>query len=159
MAPRSKFKTWKSSSRQPMTAETSSLLKLLHAGFNAIVMAAFFYQGWLGLSIKRGRARLGIAPIHRISRHRRLGPWLALLGPAGWLVGAGLVYMDRGGVFLYPPHFITGLFIVNLIIMSYYISRKIRVATPEIRKRHAWVGLFILLLYPVQALLGLGILL
>ena len=55
--------------------------------------------------------------------------------------------------------YLTGLIIASLIITTYLISRKINGPDTLWRNRHYAIGMLILLLYLLQAFLGLGALL
>ncbi len=138
-----------------MNKDIIAYLKLLHGAYNTLVILLFIYQGSLGLRIRRSDAK----PFHLIKRHRKLGPVAAALGVSGFIIGMALVYLDSGRIFKYPLHFITGLTIVSLITATYFISRKISGAETYWRNRHYALGILIICLYPVQAFLGLGILL
>ncbi len=91
--------------------------------------------------------------------HRKEGPIFAVLGVAGYLAGAGLILIDKGHLFEYPPHMIVGSCIALLIITTFIISKKIKGPESSWRTPHFMIGLFILLLYIIQIYLGLGILL
>lgn len=138
-----------------MIKEAIPYLKLLHGAYNACMLALFVYQGVLGLRIRRSGER----PPDIIRRHRKTGPVAAVLGISGFFAGMIVVYLDAGRIFKYPLHFMNGLLIVSLIVVSYVLSRKIRGPDPVWRNRHFTAGIAILVLYCVQIVLGLGILL
>lgn len=133
-------------------------LRILHGVFNAVLMFLFFYQGWLGLSIRRARRSKTQFPVATVRRHRRLGPVLALLGGLGFTVGLALALLDKGRVYIYPLHLFAGLAIVLLLISTFLVSRKIRGLDSPFRTPHFFLGICILLLYVTQLFLGLGVL-
>ena len=135
-----------------MDRESIEYLKLIHGTFNTLVLLLFLYQGKLGLRIRSSGRN------DYIKRHRQIGPVAAVLGVSGFLAGMTVVYLDAGHILKYPFHFITGLIIASLIITTYLISKKIKSQDIYWRNRHYAVGISILLLYFVQALLGLGVL-
>lgn len=138
-----------------MSKEIILYLKLLHGGFNSLVILLFIYQGILGLRIRRSDKK----PIDVIKRHRKNGPVLAVLGILGFVAGITVMFLDTGRILKYPYHFILGLIIVSLIITTYAISKKIKGPDPYWRNRHFYLGILIICLYFVQAFLGLGVLL
>ncbi len=141
-----------------ITGQAAAYLRYVHGAFNLTMMLLFLYQGSLGLRIRRGRlANSPGAPLAK--RHRRLGPVLAPLGVLGFLAGLALVLLDKGRVFEYPLHFLGGLAVAALIICAFLLSRKIKSPDTPGRAAHFRAGVVLLLVYPVQALLGLGILL
>lgn len=138
-----------------MSKELISYLKLLHGGYNTVVILLFVYQGVLGLRIRKSEEK----PVHIIRRHRKAGPVLAILGILGFIAGMTVVFLDKGRILKYPFHFITGLTIASLIITTFIISRKIKGPEPYWRNRHYALGIAIISFYFFQAFLGLGILL
>jgi hypothetical protein len=132
-------------------------LKVAHGLFNSAVMLTFLYQGWLGITIRRRRKAGAALEFPVIKKHRKLGPFLALLGTLGFLAGPTLVYIDRGHVFEYPLHFVTGASIALCLITTYTISRKIKAGDPW-RTPHFVIGILIVFLYVFQALIGLEVL-
>jgi hypothetical protein len=134
-------------------------LALGHGLFNALVMLFFCYQGWLGHVIRRSRLAGGPPPLPVVRRHRWLGPRLVLLGLAGFLAGLLVVLVDEGRVAEHPLHFGLGLAIVLAQAGAFAASRHIRGRGPAGRGRHRLLGILILCLYPVQVIVGLGILL
>jgi hypothetical protein len=138
-----------------MSKELILYLKLLHGGFNSLVILLFVYQGILGLRIRRSAKK----PVHIIRRHRKTGPIIAVLGALGFIAGMTVVFIDTGRILKYPSHFILGGTIVSLIFTTYIISKKIKGPEPYWRNRHFAIGILIICLYFVQALLGLGVLL
>ncbi|MBI5098681.1 MAG: DUF4079 domain-containing protein [Nitrospirae bacterium] len=138
-----------------MSKELISYLRLLHGAYNTVVISLFVYQGILGLRIRKSEKK----PFHIIRRHRKIGPVIAILGPAGFIAGMTVAFLEWGRLLKYPYHFITGLTLVSLIITTFIISRKIKGPDPYWRNRHYALGILIICLYSVQAFLGLGILL
>jgi hypothetical protein len=136
---------------------TIAYLRFVHGFFNAAVLLLFVCQGYLGLRIRKNRKTGKQAPqVNR--RHRKVGPFLAVLGVFGFLAGKTLVYIDHGHFFEHALHYITGAIIVLSIIATFFISRKIKGADLEWRNLHFRVGVFVICLYFVQAFLGAGIL-
>jgi hypothetical protein len=141
-----------------ITGQAAAYLRYVHGAFNLAMVLLFLYQGSLGLRIRRGR--LANSPVPRAAgRHRRLGPVLAPLGALGFLAGLALVFLDKGRVFEHPLHFLGGLAVAALITVAFLLSRRIRGLETPWRAAHFRTGAVLLLVYPVQALLGLGILL
>lgn len=138
-----------------MSKELILYLKLLHGGFNSLVIMLFVYQGILGLKIRRSETK----PVHIVRRHRKTGPIIAVLGALGFIAGMTVVFLDTGRILKYPYHFIVGLIIVSLIFTTYLISKKIKGPDPYWRNRHFALGILIICLYFIQAFLGLGVLL
>lgn len=138
--------------------EWIDLLRILHGTFNILVALAFFYQGWLGLKVRKGR-RIGDRDFQAIRRHRGNGPILALLGALGYVAGVALITLDKGHFFEYGRHHLVGLFIVILLAATFLVSRKIKGPVSPWRTPHLLLGLAILGVYLVQLFLGLNILL
>lgn len=138
--------------------EIISYLKPAHGSYNMLIALLFVYQGILGLKIRRQRLK-GQQQFNIIKRHRRLGPFLVLLGLSGFFAGLILVYIDWGEFIKYPLHFATGSAIALSIITAFFISRKIKGQDSLWRDVHFMLGIFILCLYITQVFLGLGILL
>ena len=136
-----------------MSRESIEYLKIIHGSYNSLVLLLFLYQGFLGFRIRKSGRN------DYIKRHRQIGPVAALLGVSGFFAGMTVIYLDAGHILKYPLHFITGLTIASLIISTYLISRKIKGPDTYWRNRHYAVGILILLLYFIQAFLGLGVLL
>ena len=137
--------------------ELIASLKLFHGSYNAVMMALFFYQGWIGLSIRRARLNNTPIPFHLVRRHRKFGPLLALFGGSGFLIGIAVVLLDTGKLLEYPLHLVVGMLIVAGIAGLFAVSKMITAA--RYRGLHAGLGLLLLTLYVVQFVLGLGILL
>jgi peptidoglycan/LPS O-acetylase OafA/YrhL len=132
--------------------------KLAHGSFNTLLALVFFYQAWMGLSIRRGRKR-GDSRVKAMRRHRRLGPFLVVLGILGYCLGVILVYIDKGRVFEYPPHLAVGSVIVLFLLGQYAVSRKIKGMESSWRTPHLAIGVGIILLYVLQIVVGVSVLL
>jgi hypothetical protein len=140
--------------------EWLDLLRILHGAFNALVAISFFYQGWLGLKIRKGRrSGEGDYQSQSIRRHRGNGPVLALLGVLGYVAGAVLITLDKRHLLEYPLHHLGGVTIVTLLAATFLVSRKIKGPVSPWRTPHLLLGLAILGAYLVQLFLGLNILL
>jgi len=139
-----------------VTKQLLPWLVLAHGGLNGAVALLFFYQGWLGNLIYRKRlAAAPGRPFPAVRRHRQMGPWLAALCLLGWLFGIIVVLLTHGTVYVYPPHFILGLVIVLTMGGLYGVSRRIKRLDSGWRKGHRWLGVLILVLLPLQVILGL----
>jgi hypothetical protein len=134
-------------------------LRLIHASFNTVMMLLFFYQGFLGFRIRRERKGGNRLPVKMAKRHRTIGSMLAPLGVLGFFAGLSLAILDYGSVLKHTSHFLVGLLLALLITTTFFISKKIRGPESAVRSLHYRIGICILCLYPVQAFLGLGILL
>lgn len=151
----------------PIGTETPQAIRLMipwlalgHGTFNALVMLLFCYQGWLGHVIRRHRLADTPVPLPVMRRHRWQGPRLVVLGWTGFVAGLVIVLFDKGRVVTpHPLHFSLGLSIVLTQGCAWAASRRITGRGPEGRSRHRLLGILILCLYPVQVLVGLGILL
>lgn len=132
--------------------------KLAHGSFNTLLALVFFYQAWMGLSIRRGRKRGKPRPI-AVRRHRRLGPILVVLGVLGFCLGLLLVIIDKGRVLEYPLHVAVGAVIVLFLLGQYAVSRKIKGLESPWRTPHLAIGTGIILLYVLQIVIGIGVLL
>jgi hypothetical protein len=133
-------------------------LRIGHGLFNAFVAVLFFYQGWLGITIRRAKRSQASIPLGAVRRHRKAGPVLALLGGLGFLVGLILAIIDTGKILFYPLHLFIGLTIVVFLISTFLIARRIKRLNSPYRTPHFILGICILLLYVFQSFLGLGIL-
>jgi thiosulfate reductase cytochrome b subunit len=91
--------------------------------------------------------------------HRRLGPILALLLPAGYLAGMVTVLVDRANWLQYPAHLAVGTALVFLVAAVFVSAGRIQGRSSPWRARHAAAGLAALVVFAGQALLGLAILL
>ncbi|OPY75757.1 MAG: hypothetical protein A4E65_03438 [Syntrophorhabdus sp. PtaU1.Bin153] len=134
-------------------------LELVHGTYNSLVAFLFFYQGWLGWQIRRGRKSDGVLQINLIKRHRKFGPKLVLAGLVGFFSGPTLAYFDHGRIAAFPLHLAIGSVIGLLLISTFAVSKKIRFSQPDWRMTHFLLGLLILCLYLVQIFVGLGVLL
>ncbi len=133
-------------------------LKLGHGTFNFLVMLLFIRQGWLGWKMRQSRIA-GSPLLPAIKRHRRAGPIAAALAASGFLAGMTLAFIDHGHIFHYPYHFLNGATLVLCIGATFLVSRRLKGPAPPWRTIHTVLGIVILVLYPLQVLLGLGILL
>jgi FtsH-binding integral membrane protein len=132
--------------------------KLVHGSFNTLLALVLLYQAWMGLAIRRGRKR-GEPRFKVVRRHRKLGPFLVVLGVAGYCLGLILVIIDKGRVLEYPPHLAVGSLIVLFLLGQYAVSRKIKGLASPWRTPHLTIGVGLICLYVLQIVLGLGVLL
>jgi len=133
-------------------------LKYAHGLYNILVIMLFLFQGWLGLKIRHGRISGNPQEVKFVRRHRKVGPAFAIMGIFGFIGGIGTAYLSEGEIFEYPFHFLTGLTISSLIILTFLISRKIRGRESPWRNPHYIIGIVIITLYFFQAFLGIGML-
>jgi len=131
--------------------------KVVHGSFNTLLALAFLVQAWMGLTIRRGRKRSETRPA-TTRRHRQLGPWLVIMGVAGYCFGLILVSIDKGRVLEYPLHFAVGSLIVLFLLGQYILSKKIRGHESSWRTPHLVIGAGIICLYVLQIIIGLEIL-
>jgi len=136
-----------------------AILPIVHGAFNALVVLLLFYQGWLGLTIRRKRRSRAAFPLASVKRHRKLGPYLPYIAGFGYLAGIGLIFFNGQGIFSYPLHLAVGTALVLLLFLTRKISRAIRSPDSPVRNIHFRLGLAILALAVVQAAAGLRILL
>jgi len=139
--------------------EFIAYFKLAHGFFNLCMMALFCYQAWLGYLIRQARTSGKPMPFNAVRKHRKAGPAFALWGVMGYIAGIVVVLLDKGRVFEYPLHFMTGSAIAVVIVSLYAVSRRITAKDISSRNIHFILGMFLLALYVIQVLLGLGILL
>ena len=139
--------------------EFIAYFKLAHGFFNLCMMALFCYQAWLGYLIRQARTSGKTMPFDAVRKHRKAGPAFALWGVMGYIAGIVVVLLDKGRVFEYPLHFMTGSAIAVVIVSLYAVSRRITAKDISSRNIHFILGMFLLALYVIQVLLGLGILL
>lgn len=135
-----------------------SSLRLTHGIFNAVVMLLLIYHGRVGIAIRRERRADRPLPFPLIRRHRKGGPVFAGLAVFGYLSGVVLVLLDTGNLLEHPYHFLVGSTIVFLIVTTVIFSRKIKGRDSPYRTPHFVIGITILIFYPVQAFLGIGVL-
>jgi hypothetical protein len=155
-------KGWKERSKfeiKMILNEYLDVLKILHGSYNTLVMFLFFYQGLIGLKIRRERIQGKTRNFSLIRKHRKAGPILAILGILGFFLGLALVQIDKGHLVQYPLHFLVGLLLVALIVLMYFISRKIKGLESSFRAYHFAMGLLLMVLYIVQVFIGLDVLL
>lgn len=139
-----------------MSDSLRSVLPILHGLFNFSVLLLFVYQAALGLRIRRAR-KAGALSMEAVTKHRRNGPRWAILAGLGYLAGLVVVTIDQGRIFSFPPHFVLGTVLVLSIFSTYLISRRID-EKETWRNRHFRLGIFILTVYGLQALAGVGVL-
>jgi hypothetical protein len=137
--------------------QTIAYLRLAHGSYNITIMLLMLYQGFLGVRI-RGNRKAGETKPKIIRRHRKYGPYLVLLGIAGFFAGKTLVYIGHGHFFDNPLHYLNGLLISLLLLAAFFISKKIRSDASGWREPHFITGICIICLYFVQLFLGIGIL-
>ncbi len=134
-------------------------LQLIHGSFNLLTAILFTYQGAMGFKIRGERRKGSPMPLAAIKRHRKLGPILTPLGIAGFFAGLTLVYIDAGDILKYPAHLAVGIALCILIGGAFLVSRRIKGSETTWRNPHFIIGIFILIVYYSQILLGLGVLL
>lgn len=134
-------------------------LALGHGIFHGGLLLLFYYQGWLGRRIRQERLAGAAPPLTAVHRHRRNGPRLALLCLLGFAAGPFIVLLNWGRIGVYPIHLFLGTAIILTVGGAYFLSRRIKVGDSAWRAWHRRLGIIILLLYPLQVLMGLGILL
>lgn len=133
------------------------LLKMMHGTFNICVAFAFFYQASVGFKIRGQRLSDGKADISLIKKHRKLGPFLAALGPFGFFAGVFIVLIQYGQIMIFTSHFVVGLALSIFIVATYLISRMLKSRDSAWRTLHLIIGLVIMALYGVQIFLGITI--
>jgi hypothetical protein len=133
-------------------------LQIAHAFFGGVFLLAFFYQGWQGVRIRRGRLA-GAPDFASVRRHRRLGPVLTRLLPLVFLAGLATAYLDHGVWVKFPAHLTVGAALVVAGGGTELLSRRIRGPLSPWRSPHSILGAAILVLFLAQAFLGLGALL
>ena len=129
-----------------------------HGLYNTVVFLLFAWQGWLGSKIRIERLGRGPRTTAFITKHRKFGPVLTLLGIAGFLSGAIIVYFVSGHIFYRQVHFIAGSVLTILIITVFLISRKIRERRTPFRTLHMATGIATICLYLLQIYIGVGML-
>jgi uncharacterized membrane protein len=87
-----------------------------------------------------------------------MGPVLTVLGIAGFFAGLTVITLDERNYLEYWHHLFTGLTIVLLLGVTYYLSKWIKGPDSPYRTPHFVIGIVILCLYLLEALLGVGIL-
>lgn len=139
--------------------ELLSVLQSSHATFNVVVMLLFWHQAWMGMKIRKARRQAGGAlPFTLIRRHRKAGPVYAALALFGYLFGIVIVVLHKGRLLEHPAHFFTGTILIAVIMVSIVLSRRIQGQQSPYRTAHFIAGLFLLVLYLLQVLLGIGVL-
>jgi hypothetical protein len=134
-----------------------ALLKIIHGAFNSTLLFLFLYQGWMGLKMRRGR-KASAPALGMMRRHRKFGPFFALVGLGGYGFGLTLVYLDKGHVFEYPLHSALGALITLSLIGAFAVSRKIKGYDSPWRTPHFALGLIVIGLFVIQVLVGLSVL-
>jgi hypothetical protein len=137
----------------------TELAPYLHGAYNFTIFLFLLYQASVGLTIRKERLRGTPPNFTFIKRHRKLGPLLVLGGIFGFLAGVLMVYREDGHVAEHPVHFAIGFLTVFLLILTFVISRQIRVHETKSRTLHLAIGIFILFFYSIQILLGLTMIL
>jgi hypothetical protein len=133
-------------------------LKLTHGSFNLLMMFLFIYQWSLGLSIRKKRIAGEQPEAMVIRKHRSNGPIFVIVGCFGYFAGISIVYIDKGKIIQYPLHLIAGSLIAISLVLTYLISKKIRVTKSLYRTFHFMLSILIVSLYIIQVFLGLSIL-
>lgn len=134
-------------------------LALGHGILHGALLLLFYHQGWLGHLIRRARRAGTSPPPAELRRHRRNGPRLAFLCLLGYAAGPFIVLLDWGRIGVYPLHLFLGTAIILAVGGAYFLSRRIKAGDSAWRDWHRRLGITILLLYPLQVLLGLAVLL
>ena len=146
-----------------MDAQHVALVKYLHGTFNSLVFLLCCLQGYWGLTIRRARVA-GKGPVPQsIRRHRKVGPFFALLGLLGVIGGLTLGYFLHRVPVVYnlyvSIHLLLAFCIAILIILTFFSSRKIKNVRSIWRSYHALLGACLICFYSAQVMLGLAILL
>lgn len=141
-----------------MDKQAIAYLRYLHGAYNFFVFLLVIYHGSLGLRLRRARRAGGLLS-WAVKRHRKLGHWVAVSAIAGYAIGLTVTFLSSGDVLKYPLHLTVGTVITALLISTYFVSRQIKAGESPARKAHFAIGMTITCLYPVQILLGAGMLL
>ncbi|MCK4267804.1 MAG: DUF4079 family protein, partial [Actinomycetia bacterium] len=123
--------------------------------YNFAIMLLFVYQASLGLKIRK-RRKAGQMPASLTQKHRVNGPIFALLAVFGYAAGLAIALLDTGQIVVFRPHFFVGTILIISIATTFIISRRID-DNPSWRTHHFWLGLFILAIYILQIVLGIGV--
>jgi len=94
-----------------------------------------------------------------MKRHRRLGPFLVIIGVLGYCFGVAMVLIDTGKVLEYPLHLAIGSLIVLFLVGQYAVSKRIKGLESSWRRPHFAIGVGILCLYILQIVTGITVLL
>jgi hypothetical protein len=129
-----------------------------HGLYNAIVFVLFVWQGWLGAKIRTERLNGAPPIITAIRRHRKFGSVVFLLGIAGFLSGVFIIYFTKGHILVQPPHFVAGSILTLLIMLAFFLSKRIRGRSSPWRIRHFAAGTATICVYIIQIYLGIKIL-
>lgn len=139
--------------------EVLSSLRLAHGAFNIVVMLLFWYQAWMGMKIRKARRLTREAlPFNLIRRHRKSGPVYAGMALFGYLFGIVIVFLHERHFLEHPVHFFTGTALIVVITISIVLSRRIQGQQSAFRTAHFISGVFLLVLFFLQVLFGLGVL-
>ena len=131
-------------------------MRYVHGAFNSGIALLILYHGWYGLRI-RSRRLSKVPDFEAMKRHRKLGPYLVVMGIGGFLFGLALAYIDQGRVFEFPLHSALGIAVALSLAGTYVISRKIK-AGPAWRGLHLALGAWLVCVYVCQVLVGLSVL-
>ena len=93
-----------------------------------------------------------------MKRHRRLGPFLVIIGVLGYCFGLAMILIDMGKVLEYPLHLAIGSLIVLFLVGQYAVSKRIKGLESSWRTPHFAIGAGILCLYILQILTGITLL-
>ena len=137
----------------------TAILAPLHGLFNAAVGVLLIYQTALGLKIRRARRAGAAFPVHSVRRHRKIGPVLPWLSSFGFAAGLFLIMLDHLRLLEFPEHFFLGLSIVLLLWLMRRLGARIKGPSSPLRTPHFLLGIVLLVIYAVQAALGLSLLL
>jgi hypothetical protein len=137
----------------------TAILAPLHGLFNLAIGFLIAYQGFLGLKIRKARRAASPFPVKTIKRHRRIGPFLPILSAFGFAAGLLLIRLDHRRLLAFSAHFFLGLSIVFFLVLMRRIGLRIKGPDSPFRTRHFGLGMLLLLIYVVQAFLGLSLLL
>ena len=131
-----------------------SYLPFIHAFYNFLMLLLFCCQGFLGLKIKIQKSKK-ILPINTIKIHRKLGPYLAILGMFSFFSGLMMLYIYTKTFAIYTLHYAFGFTLTILILVTYLVSKKITADSSGFRKAHFITGAAIILLYVTQTITGI----
>lgn len=130
-------------------------LRIAHGLYNFVIMLLFIYQASLGLKIRK-RRKAGQMPAYLTQKHRINGPIFALLAVFGYAAGLTITLLDTGQIVVFARHYYIGTILILAIATTFIISRRIN-GNPAWRTRHFWLGLFIIAIYILQIVLGIGV--
>ena len=133
-------------------------LRYTHGLYNILIFLLFLYQSRLGIKIRKERMQGSTPTSSIIRRHRQFGPLLSIIGITGLISGLIIIFVHNGIFFVFRLHFMTGIAISILIIITYLSSRNIKGRDSAWRTPHFTVGIILICLYFIQTFLGIGIL-